>query len=153
MQNAKKLPKATLMERYLIFVREQEQIQKAFSASCSDGSTSNDLSSYIEYQRNFNLVVQLHTEALVARRFLWQSLMHSSVTFSKIEFALREVDRTSIAAQKMYVKVLSQHSTNAKIVALYVRFLEGVRNDPWATARWSAELEKLERAEDDSSEL
>jgi hypothetical protein len=153
LQAAKKLPKATVFERYLIFVREQDHIQKAFAA-CSGGDDSTaDLASYIELQRNFNLVVQMHTDALIARRTLWETLLHSNVTFCRIESAMQQVDKTARAAQQMYRRVLSRHSSNAKIVALYVKFLEGVRNDPWAAARWATELEKLEKSDEEASDM
>ncbi|GFH31561.1 uncharacterized protein HaLaN_30628, partial [Haematococcus lacustris] len=50
------------------------------------------------------------------------------------------------------VQVLSRHSSSVKVLQLYVKFLQGVRNDPWSAARWAAEAEKLQKMEEEANE-
>jgi hypothetical protein len=50
------------------------------------------------------------------------------------------------------MQVLARHSNSVKIVSLYVKFLQGVRNNPWSAARWGAELEKMQRMEEEANE-
>jgi hypothetical protein len=49
-------------------------------------------------------------------------------------------------------QVLARHSNSVKIIALYVKFLQTVKNDPWSAARWGSELEKMQRAEEEANE-
>jgi hypothetical protein len=50
------------------------------------------------------------------------------------------------------MQVLARHSNSVKIMALYVKFLQGVRNDPWGAARWGAEVEKMQHVEEEANE-
>jgi hypothetical protein len=106
----------------------------------------------VEFQRNYRLAMQLHLDALGAKRTFWETLLHNSVTFHKMVDAVAHIDTTVKASERMYKQVLARHSNSVKIVALYVKFLQGVRNDPWAAARWMAELEKMQRAEEEANE-
>ncbi len=49
-------------------------------------------------------------------------------------------------------QVLARHGNSVKILVLYVKFLKGVRNDPWSAARWAVEAEKLARLEEEANE-
>ena len=49
LQAAKKAPNPSLMERFCIFIREQEHTQKTSAASSGDANV--DLVSYVEFQR------------------------------------------------------------------------------------------------------
>jgi hypothetical protein len=51
-QAAKKLPNASLLERYYIFVRDHEHTQKASAAASADSGAA-DLVSYVEFQRDY----------------------------------------------------------------------------------------------------
>ncbi|KAJ9519309.1 hypothetical protein QJQ45_023112 [Haematococcus lacustris] len=46
--------------------------------------------------------------------------------------------------------VLSRHAANVSILRLFAKFLEQVKHDPWQSAKWLAEAEKLEQAEEDA---
>ncbi len=52
LQAAKKMPNPSFLERFCIFVREQEHTQKASAASRGDNKSA-DLVSYVEFQRNY----------------------------------------------------------------------------------------------------
>jgi hypothetical protein len=108
--------------------------------------------SYVEFQRNYRLAKQLHMEALVAKRAFWATLLARTVTFGKLAKAVQQIDATVKASERMYQQVLARHSNSVKIVGLYVKFLQDVRNDPWAAARWMAELEKMQHAEEEANE-
>jgi hypothetical protein len=51
-QEARRMPSVSLMERYLVFIREQENILKSMAQGSQDDGTT-DLAGYVEYQRNF----------------------------------------------------------------------------------------------------
>jgi hypothetical protein len=108
--------------------------------------------SYVEYQRNYRLTVQLHTNALVARKTFWETLQSRKVTFYKLSVAIQAIESSLQAAERMYKQVLVRHGSSIKIVSLYVKFLEGVRNDPWAASHWLTELERLEKVEEEANE-
>jgi hypothetical protein len=52
LQTAKKVPGPSFLEKFCIFIREQEHTQKA-SAATSGDNASVDLVSYVEFQRNY----------------------------------------------------------------------------------------------------
>jgi hypothetical protein len=54
-QNAKKMPNPSFMERFCIFARDQEHPQKASAATSGDNANI-DLVSYVEFQRNYRYV-------------------------------------------------------------------------------------------------
>jgi hypothetical protein len=47
------------------------------------------------------------------------------------------------------IQALSRHASSLDLLSLYVKFLQGVRNDPWGAAHWQAEVEKLQRQEEE----
>ncbi len=51
-QNAKKMPNPSFLERFCLFIREQEHTQKASAASSGENANV-DLVSYVEFQRNY----------------------------------------------------------------------------------------------------
>ncbi|GFH27264.1 PAS domain-containing protein, partial [Haematococcus lacustris] len=151
LQYAKKAPNPSLLERFCIFVRDQEHAQKSSAASSGDNA-SVDLVSYVEFQRNYRLAVKLHTDALLAKRTFWETLLHANVTFDKLSNAVARIESTVRASDRMYKQVLSRHSNSVKVLQLYVKFLQGVRSDPWSAARWAAEAEKLQKLEEEANE-
>jgi hypothetical protein len=52
------MPNASFLERFCIFVREQEHTQKASAATSGDNSNV-DLVSYVEFQRNYRCAIAL----------------------------------------------------------------------------------------------
>lgn len=56
----------------------QEHKQKA--AVSSSGNQSSDLVSYVEFQRNYSLLVAYHKAALVATRDFWRLLLRDTVS-------------------------------------------------------------------------
>jgi hypothetical protein len=55
------------------------------------------------------------------------------------------IDAMEGAAAHTYRLVLDRYPRNAKLLRSYGRFLENVRNDPWAAAKYYAEAEKQAR--------
>lgn len=56
-----------------------------------------------------------------------------------INIPFRHLPTTCTAAHQPTVArrmVLQRHSSNMRIVRLYAKFLEGVKNDPWNAAKW-----------------
>ncbi|KAG2430818.1 hypothetical protein HXX76_009794 [Chlamydomonas incerta] len=140
-----------ILERFAIFSREQEHTQKASGANGGAGAAV-DLVSYVEFQRSHRLVTRAHKEALMAMRAFWGLLMHSNVNFIKLTKAMNRIEVTVRVAERAYRGVLTRHSTNARLVRLYGRFLESVKFDPWAASKWFAEAERLEEMEEQAKE-
>ncbi|GLC70645.1 hypothetical protein PLESTF_001017600 [Pleodorina starrii] len=149
LQNAKK-QSLGLLERFAIFSREQEHTQKASGATSGDAAV--DLVSYVEFQRNHRLVVRAHKEALIAIRAFWGLLLRSTVDFNNLSKAVHRIEVSVKAAERAYRSVLVRHSGSARIVRLYGKFLETVKFDPWAAAKWYAEADRLEEEAEQSKE-
>ncbi|KAG2445088.1 hypothetical protein HYH02_008955 [Chlamydomonas schloesseri] len=141
-----------ILERFAIFSREQEHAQKASGANGGGAGAAVDLVSYVEFQRSHRLVTRAHKEALMAMRAFWGLLMHTNVNFVKLTKAMNRIEVTVRAAERAYRTVLTRHSTNARLVRLYGRFLESVKFDPWAAAKWFAEAERLEERDEHAKE-
>ena len=96
--------------------------------------------------------MRLHMDALLAKRGFWETLMHNNITFDKLAKAVQQIETSVRASERMYKQVLARHSNSVKVLQLYVKFLQGVRNDPWSAAKWAAEAEKLQKAEEEANE-
>lgn len=85
-----------------------------------------------------NLQVRLHTEALLAKRAFWVALeSHRLARFDKLAAAVNRIEASVKSAERMYRTVLARHSSSVKILQLYVKFLQGVRGDPWTAGELS----------------
>ncbi|GFH20156.1 PAS domain-containing protein, partial [Haematococcus lacustris] len=80
-EQAAKKNKPGLLDRFAIFIREQQHTQKA-----------GDLVNYVEQQRKYRMALRLHKDALLAMRSFWQCLLHTSIEMSKLRDALELVD-------------------------------------------------------------
>ncbi len=97
---AKKAPRPTVLDRYAVYVREQEHTQKSSMATTGDAGQV-DLTSYVEFQRNYRLTVRMHMDALLARRGFWETLISNRVTFDKLSNAVDRIEWTVRAAERM----------------------------------------------------
>ncbi|KAG2488471.1 hypothetical protein HYH03_012976 [Edaphochlamys debaryana] len=141
-EDARKLS-PSLMCRFIMFVRHQQATQKAAGSSANDGA-SMDLLDYVEYQRKQRMVVRLHKEALQAMCAFWRALDSSTVSFVKLSKALGSIERSVSQAQTAYRVVLESYGRDPKLVRLYGKFLESIKNDPWGAAEYYAEADRLE---------
>ncbi|GFH07292.1 uncharacterized protein HaLaN_02074, partial [Haematococcus lacustris] len=88
---AKKGSNPSLLERFCIFIRDQEHTQKSSAATSGDNG-SVDLVSYVEFQRGCRLAIHMHEDALLARRTFWETLLHANVTFDKLTRAVARIE-------------------------------------------------------------
>ncbi len=79
-------------------------------------------------------------------------LLHANPSFDKLARATAKIETTVRASERMYKQVLARHSNSVKVLQLYVKFLQSVRNDPWSAAKWMAEAEKLQKLEEEANE-
>lgn len=56
------------------------------------------------------------------------------------------IDLMEVAANRTYRLVLERYPKSTKLLRSYGRFLENVKNDPWAASKYYAEAEKQVRA-------
>ncbi len=105
LQQAKKL-EPSMSDRFAIFVREQEHKQKAQSQS--SGESAVDLVSYVEFQRNYRLLLRAHKNALYATRHFWKQLLHHDVSFNALARAFRAIEVGKTKADRTYKMVLDR---------------------------------------------
>ncbi|GLI60726.1 hypothetical protein VaNZ11_002824 [Volvox africanus] len=146
-EDARKL-NPSLMCRFIMFVRQQEATQHAAGSSVS---ATMDLLGYVEYQRKQRMVVRLHREALQAMCNFWKALDASTVSFTHLSKSLAKIETSVSQAQRAYRVVLESYGNNPKLVHLYGRFLQTIKNDPWHASEYFAEAERLEELQDSNS--
>ena len=92
------------------------------------------------------------------RMWNWPALMHcfpslppcrkaldaSRVSFTHLSKALGKIESSVSQAQAAYRVVLESYGTNPKLIRLYGKFLEKIKNDPWGAAEYFAEADRLE---------
>ncbi|GFR46430.1 hypothetical protein Agub_g8004 [Astrephomene gubernaculifera] len=144
LEDARKLNPG-LMSRFVMFVRQQQATQKDAGKNATDGA-SMDLLGYVEYQRKQRMVVRLHRDALQAMCNFWKALDAHTVSFTHLSKALAKIDTSVSEAQAAYRVVLESYSSNPKLVRLYGKFLQTIKNDPWGASEYFADAERLEEA-------
>ncbi|KAG2493479.1 hypothetical protein HYH03_008295 [Edaphochlamys debaryana] len=148
LQQAKKL-EPSMSDRFAIFVREQEHKQKAQSQS--SGESAVDLVSYVEFQRNYRLLLRAHKSALYATRHFWKQLLHHDVSFNALARAFRQIEVSKTKADRTYKMVLDRYPSSVKLLRSYGRFLEEVKNDPWTAAKYYGEADKVEEQQENAA--
>ncbi|GLI64845.1 hypothetical protein VaNZ11_008226 [Volvox africanus] len=148
LQQAKKL-EPSISDRFAIFVREQEHKQKAQSQS--SGESAVDLVSYVEFQRNYRLLLRAHKGALYATRHFWKQLLHHDVSFNALARAFRQIEVSKTKADRTYKMVLDRYPSSVKLLRSYGRFLEEVKNDPWTAAKYYSEADKVEEQQENAA--
>uniref|UniRef100_A0A383VUJ6 PAS domain-containing protein n=1 Tax=Tetradesmus obliquus TaxID=3088 RepID=A0A383VUJ6_TETOB len=126
----------SLLDNYNIFVAQQ--LAKALKRD-GDGL---DLLGYVEFQRNYRACVGTHKLALMAQRQFWNSLLRDSVAFVDLLGKLEVMEETEQRATATYRRVLERYPGNGKVLKVYGRFLEFVRNEPGTAAKYYEEALK-----------
>ncbi|KAG2488728.1 hypothetical protein HYH03_012728 [Edaphochlamys debaryana] len=141
----------SLMCRFMLFIRQQQATQKAASSTVGQGG-SMDLLGYVEYQRKQRMVVRHHKDALQAMAKFWRILGGSSVSFSSLSKSLEHIDTSVRQAELAYRLGLEVYGNSPKLVRLYAKFLETIKQDPWAAAAYNAQADKLEQNKDEDGQ-
>ncbi|GLC56222.1 hypothetical protein PLESTB_001081300 [Pleodorina starrii] len=145
-EDARKLD-LSLMCRYIMFVRRQQAAQHATDNSNTSGGLAMDLLSYVEYQRKYHMVLRLHREALQATCSFWKALDAPEVSFTRLSHLLNKIEDSVARAQAAYKVVLGTYGQQSRLVRLYGKFLQALRNDPWHAAEYEAEADRLDEAQ------
>eukprot|EP00775_Hariotina_reticulata_P003511 gene3511-3781_t len=127
----------TLLDRYFIYIG-QEVIRNI--KSDNDGM---DLIGYVEFQRAYRACVKAHRLALQAQRQFWHSMLRDTVAYKDLHSSLELMDTCATKAAAMYKKVMEKYPANGRLLKVYGRFLEFVKNDPWGASKFYAEATKL----------
>ncbi|EFJ45146.1 hypothetical protein VOLCADRAFT_94549 [Volvox carteri f. nagariensis] len=141
-EDARKLD-PNFMCRFIMFVRHQQASQLA-AGKQSNGGANMDLLAYVEYQRKQRMVVRLHREALQAICSFWKALDSSTVSFTTLSKGLGKIESSVTQAQAAYRVVLETYGNNPKLVRLYGKFLQTIKNDPWRASEYFSEADRLE---------
>ncbi|KXZ42658.1 hypothetical protein GPECTOR_127g536 [Gonium pectorale] len=140
----------SLICRFIMFVRQQQAIQKA-AATNTNGGINMDLLGYVEYQRKQRMVIRCHRDALQAMCNFWRALDASKVSFTHLSKALGKIESSVSQAQSAYRVALQSYGNNPKLLRLYGRFLQTVKNDPWGASEYYQEAERLEDTKDNDN--
>ncbi|WIA34679.1 hypothetical protein OEZ86_012993 [Tetradesmus obliquus] len=119
-----------LLDSYSIYAAQQmsKKLQKE-----SDGL---DLLGYVEFQRNYRACVRAHKLALMAQRQFWSSLLRNSVRLVDLQASIQLMEQSEQRATAVYRRVLERYPSNGKVLKVYGRFLEFVRNEPGTAAKY-----------------
>ncbi|KAG2450421.1 hypothetical protein HYH02_004923 [Chlamydomonas schloesseri] len=127
----------SFIERYQIFCTGEASKKLKDS---QDGGM--DLQAYIEFRRNFRAVVRVHKEVLLLQAELWGLVAKSAVKVRDVDKAFDELEAGTQRAHQVYKRVLERYPTNGKLLRVYGKFLEDVKNDPVAATRAYAEASR-----------
>jgi hypothetical protein len=94
-----------------------------------------DLMGYVEFQRSYRSCVRAHKLALQAQRQFWHCLLRDNVSFRDLQACFEGMGAAEKAATSVYRRVMDRFPGNGKLLKVYGRFLEFVRNDPWSANR------------------
>ncbi|KAJ9517580.1 hypothetical protein QJQ45_025109, partial [Haematococcus lacustris] len=118
-EQAAKKNKPGLLDRFAIFIREQQHTQKA-----------GDLVSYVEQMRNYRMVLKVHKDALLAMKAFWQALLHTTVNLKTLTDAIKRMDSSVHTAEQVYRSMLMKSNNSVKLLRVYAKFLEHIKHDP-----------------------
>ncbi|KAI8467685.1 MAG: hypothetical protein J3K34DRAFT_523567 [Monoraphidium minutum] len=107
-----------------------------------DESGGLDLMGYIEFQRNYRACVRSHRVALQAQRVFWQVLLHDTVAFKSLQDSFHVMNTAEKQATQIYRRVLDRYPANGRLLKIYGRFLEWVRNEPSVAQKYYVEAMK-----------
>ncbi|GIL42523.1 hypothetical protein Vafri_484 [Volvox africanus] len=141
----------SLMCRFMLFVRHQQATQKAASSNVGKGG-SMDLLGYVEYQRKQRTLLRHHKDALQAMANFWRILGCSSVSFTSLSRSLEKIDESVSKAESAYRVAMELYNNSPRLVQLYARFLETIKQDPWTASQYYQTAERLEKTKDYNSQ-
>ncbi|WIA34671.1 hypothetical protein OEZ86_012986 [Tetradesmus obliquus] len=101
-----------------------------------------DLLGYVEFQRNYRACVRTHKLALMVQRQFWNALLRDSVPFTDLLRKVELMEQAEQRATATYRRVLERYPGNGKVLKVYGRFLEFVRNEPGTAAKYYEEALK-----------
>ncbi|KAG2449443.1 hypothetical protein HYH02_005590 [Chlamydomonas schloesseri] len=130
------------VEKFAIFVREQQHMQRAHTSTT--GESAVDLVSYVEFQRNYRLLARATQRALTTQQAFWRLLLHSQVHFRHLTRAFNNIEEAQDNATKTYRMVLDRYPNSVKLLRSYARFQEEVMNNPWRASQIYEKADKLE---------
>ena len=84
--------------------------------------------------------MRAHKLALQSQRHFWHALLHDSVAFKDLQRAFASMDVAEKQATQVYRRAMERYPGNGKLLKIYGRFLEHVRNDPWSASKYYAEV-------------
>jgi tRNA U34 5-carboxymethylaminomethyl modifying enzyme MnmG/GidA len=83
------------------------------------------------------MLMSYHRAAVLASREFWQLLLRSDISLVKLVKACRNIEVMEDKATKTFQSVLERYPRSAKLLRSYAAFLEQVKNDPWAAAKYN----------------
>ncbi|KAG2449445.1 hypothetical protein HYH02_005592 [Chlamydomonas schloesseri] len=141
LMSAKKL-EPDWVERFAIFVREQQHMQRAHTSTT--GESAVDLVSYVEFQRNYRLLVRATQRALASQQAFWKLLLRHKVHLTSLTAAFRSIENAQDLAIRTYRSVLERYPNSVKLLRSYARFQEAVLNNPWRAQQIYEKADQLE---------
>eukprot|EP00201_Polytomella_parva_P019627 CAMPEP_0175046066 /NCGR_PEP_ID=MMETSP0052_2-20121109/4815_1 /TAXON_ID=51329 ORGANISM="Polytomella parva, Strain SAG 63-3" /NCGR_SAMPLE_ID=MMETSP0052_2 /ASSEMBLY_ACC=CAM_ASM_000194 /LENGTH=674 /DNA_ID=CAMNT_0016309753 /DNA_START=773 /DNA_END=2794 /DNA_ORIENTATION=- len=131
--------------RYIMFSRQQDTTRHT---TTTEGQ---DLVSYVEYKRRYNTVVRHHKNSLQAISSFWSLLQSHHVSFTQLSHHLTQIDDTVRHAELQYHAVLEMYNNDSRLLRMYAKFLETVKNDAASASVFYAEAIKQDEANGDNN--
>ncbi|KIY98673.1 hypothetical protein MNEG_9288 [Monoraphidium neglectum] len=78
----------------------------------------------------------------IFKRVFWQALLHDTVAFKSLQTSFAVMSQAEKQAAQIYRRVLERYPSNGRLLKIYGRFLEWVRNEPSVAQRYYAEAMK-----------
>ena len=88
------------------------------------GEQVTDMITYVEYKRNYQMVLLTHRRVLYTERKFWRCLLHSNINFSTLSETFKEIYLQRDKTKDMYKSMLVQYSNSVE-----VRCLRGGKTD------------------------
>ncbi|GAB4819670.1 hypothetical protein N2152v2_006716 [Parachlorella kessleri] len=148
LQKAKKCGDLTWVQRFQVYVREQEKLaQKGRDA---DQSVTFDAATWSEFSASYKAAIRSHRNALGTLKAFWRLMLRADVGMPVMVRHFLRIPASKDAAEHSYKTLMERYPNNPKVMRAYSRFLQQVKNDPSGATRYAALANKAEEQQEES---
>ncbi|GAB4819663.1 hypothetical protein N2152v2_006709 [Parachlorella kessleri] len=148
LQKARKCADITWVQRFQVYVREQEKL--AQKGKDSDQSVTLDAATWTEFTANYKSVIRTHRNALGTLKAFWRLLLRADVSMVALVRQFLRIPASKDAAERAYKALMERYPNNPRVLRAYSRFLQQVKNDPYSAARFASLANKVEEQQEES---
>jgi hypothetical protein len=95
-----------------------------------------DLVAYVEQLRDIRLARKVHKDSFETIGRFWKCLIHNDVKMEKLARAIDAMDKAVCPADSVYKMLLARNTDNWRMLRMFAKFLEFVKNDPLSAAKF-----------------
>ncbi|GAB4819763.1 hypothetical protein N2152v2_006809 [Parachlorella kessleri] len=148
LQKAKKCGDFTWVQRFQVYVREQEKLSQ--KGRDSDQSVTFDAATWTEFSVNYKAAIRSHRNALSSLKAFWRLLLRTDVSMLSIVHHFLRIPASKDAAERSYKAFMERYPNNPRVLRVYSRFLQQVKNDPQGASRYASLANKVEEQQEES---